>query len=83
MSAIGCIETGTGRRSKSCSSGTAILLPKSTEDRSDALQRPLGKRLPAQRIPAMWDVRDRVIARVAFKPIPAAPLVDRNLKVHA
>ena len=83
MSAMGCIETGIGRRSESSSNGTAISLPKSTEDRSDALQRPLGKRLRAQRIPAMWDVSDRVFARVAFRSIPAALLVDRNLKVHA
>ena len=83
MSAMGCIESGIGRRSKSSSNGTAILLPKSTEDRTDALQRPLGKRQWAQRTPAMWDVSERVFARVAFKPIPAALLVDRNLKVHA
>ena len=83
MSAIGCIETETGRCSKSTSNGTAILLPKSTEDRTDALQRPLGKRQWAQRTPAMWDVSDRVFARVAFRSIPAALLVDRNLKVHA
>ena len=82
MSAIGCIETGTGRRSDFGSNGTASLLTKPTEYLAVEFQCPICKSLRAQRTPAMWDVSDRVFARVALKSIPAALLVDRNLKVH-